>query len=291
MSNLENRIRSTYGNADELIVLVRKVDLENVINKSIEEIERALKIQDSTKLIAISGTILNNVNSRIVELKDPEEKQNIEYLLADIFQYYLGQVATQSNGPQIVKGIHDNLKITCEISGYNFEEFSAVLNIKKHQVLIPQTNKNLHYEWLGDEDELERLIQAIHDRGYFRSLKEFKKLFKPIIGNLVIVCNKDAKNELLLFFHLLKEDKLIRPKGKGSSGHFAPFVQYAVDNDSNFLFEKDINKKHELLKRNPVKYQKLTMKIRGVIGNCIRKEDGQAVDNGHCPPKKPKQLI
>jgi hypothetical protein len=255
MTHFEKIIRVNYANADELIQLVRSIDLENVINIALKQIEAAIKSGDKQKLINISGIILTSVNSKIQTLINSGDKVKVEYLLADIFQDFLSQIPINEDNKSILYQIQDSLKTTCELNNYDFNSLVSLLNLEKHLILLPKHEKRgLYYFWNGKSEELDGLVREIYDKGWINSVKEFKRLFKPVTSDLMVHCNQNKMNEILLLFQVLKETHLIQPKGKGSSGHFSPLVQYSVDNDENFLFKKSPNRIHEIMKRNMSKY-------------------------------------
>lgn len=287
LSKLETKISESYSNAENLISLLRKIDLENTINTAISKIESALKTNDSSKIISISGIVLSSINNKLSLLKDENDKKSIEYLLADIFQDYLNSIVQLANGQEILSQIDENLKSTCELHGYDHSAMVKIFNIEKHIVLLPKLNvdKRLYYKWNGQLEELDELAKDILDKKWILSVKEFKRLFRPIEGGLQIRCNKEKKDELLLLFQVLKEYCLIQPKGKGNSGHFAPFVTYAIDNEENYLFEKEINKHHDLMKRKMPEYKVLKGRIESIVLQNADKTIRQLRDNGHCPQR------
>ena len=276
MSKLESLIYETYGNADELITLVRKVDLENSLNVMLDKIEGALESDDSNKIVTISGLMLSGINSKLGNHPDPNEKQKLEYLLADIFERYLFLISKKPDGPQILALVDENLKETCEIAGYDYNALSSLFNIKKHVVLLPQRKSySYHYEWHGVQYELDEVIRDIADKKWIYSVKEMKRIFAPVSGNLQVRCNPQKKAELLILIHVLKEKEMITPKGRGNSGHFTPICTYAVDNGGNFIYQKAVNKLHHRLKQNTTKYAELIGKAESIIRNNAPKSAGQ----------------
>jgi hypothetical protein len=288
LSKLEKKITESYSNADHLISLLRKIDLEKTINVAISKIEDALKTNDSNKIISISGIVLSSINSKLTYLNSDNEKKSIEYLLADIFQDYLDNIVHLQNGQDVLAQINENLKNTCELHAYDYSAMIKIFNIEKHIVLLPKLkiNKSLYYKWNGHLEELDELARDIFDKKWIYSVKEFKRLFKPIEGSLQVRCNKDKKDELLLLFQVLKEYGLIQPKGKNNSGHFTPFVNYAIDNEENYLFEKAINKHHNKMKRKMDEYEVLKGRIELIVVQNMDKTICRLRDNGHCPQKK-----
>lgn len=277
LSKLEKKIKDSYSDSNFLISIIRKIDLEASLNRMIDLIETALFDNNTSKVKAISGVILNEINTKIGKIKDLDEKKKIEYLLADIFQEYIENIAYQENGKNILIQINENLKSTCDLLGYDYNAFSKIFNIDKHIILTPQRKNlnQLHYEWIGKSIEIDEIAKDIYDKKWIYSVKEFKRLFKPVTGNLQIRCNREKKKELLLLFHILKEKGLIRPIGKGNSGHFAPFVKYAIDNEEKYLFEKAANKFHDSIKRKESEYSAIKRKVEGIVMQNVSKSNRQ----------------
>ncbi|MBL7729797.1 MAG: hypothetical protein JNM88_01355 [Chitinophagaceae bacterium] len=289
MTTIEKKILEKYENAGKLIELVREYDLENVINKAIQQIESKIRNKKTQDLPRLSGIILNDINSLISKINDPGKKKQIEYLLSDIFQEYLKKISEEENSQTILSEIQEGIRTACDYSGYDYDKLSAYLNIEKQQVLLPRKNRrDIYYDWNGEVHELDELARHIYDMKLILSVKEFKRLFSPVSGHLSLKCNQEYTDKLLVLFQILKERKLITPKGKGNSGHFTPFVQYSTDNEGNFLIEKSANKEHEKLKRNKAKYQKLREKMEGVVNGIVNKPIRQPRDNDRYPLQKGK---
>ncbi|CAG0988943.1 hypothetical protein FLAV_02193 [Flavobacteriales bacterium] len=289
MTTIEKKIKDKYEHADNLIDLIREFQLENVINQAIHQIELKLTGGKITDLPKLSGIILNDINSYVSKITDTEKKKQIEYLLGDIFQDYLTEILQSKNSESVLTEIQANIQAACEYRGYDYEKLSSFLNIEKKQILLPKQNqRSIYYDWNGELQELDELARDICDMRLILSVKEFKKLFKPVSGHLSVKCYRENIDKLLILFQVLKESCLITPKGKGNSGHFAPFVQYSVDKDGNFLIEKSANKEHEKLKRNASRYDKLHKKMESVVKANAGKSMRQRKDNGDCPPVKGK---
>lgn len=253
-----------YQNSDNLHSLLIKYNLDNTITKAIDSINGKLNGNEFKELPKISGIILNDINGIISEIKNDDEKKKIEYLLSDIFQDYIKNISIQDNSDTIINDIIENLKIACEYRGYDYNILTQVLGLEKTNVLKPKSKiKKTYYDWLGNEVELDEITRDLADKKIIYSIKEFKKLFKPVTDSFYVKFNKEFKDEIIVFFQLLKEKKLIKPKG--TSGHFAPLTQYSVDNENVFLIKKAINKEHERIKKNDVRHNEIRKKLTIVI--------------------------
>ncbi|MFN8208953.1 MAG: hypothetical protein U0T82_16325 [Bacteroidales bacterium] len=273
MTKIEKIISDKYANANELISLIQEFKLIDIINNAIEQVSIKFINGQIEDLPRLSGIILNDINSYLCRIKDMGKKKKIEYLLSDVFQDFLYEIEKHPNAKILVNEIQLNMKEACEYSGYNYDIISTYLNLQKHQILLPKSiQKDIYYNWNGNDKDLDELAKDLKDMRIINSVKEFKRMFKPIQGHLSVHFNIERYKELLILFQILKEFRLITPKG--TSGHFAPLVQYAVDNDGDFLIKKSANKEHEKLKRNKAEYKQLWHKLEEIVrintGNSMR---------------------
>lgn len=261
---------NNYQNSDELHSLLSKYNLENTITTAISSINSKMIGNEFNELPKISGIILNEINSVVTIIDNTNEKKKIEYLLSDIFQNYINKISELDDSELVVKDIIENLKTACEYRGYDYKILNSILGLEKVTVLKPRAiTKKTYYEWLGKEYELDEITRDLADKKIISSIKEFKKLFKPVTDSFYVIFNKKFKDEIIVLFNLLKEKKLIKPKG--TSGYFAPLVQYSMDNEKKFLIEKGINKEHERIKKNKVKHAEIKEKLTLIIEKNLTK--------------------
>lgn len=272
MKDIKQKLAEKYENSKDLLDILSEFNLDALIFKTINLIQKKIrgnKIEDLPKL---SGIILNEVNSIISNIKEPEKKRKIEYLLSDIFQEYILEIYKAKNAESIIDELKDNIKNACEYRGYDSNEIFELLGLEKHSVLIPKKHeKKLYYEWLGKEIELDEISKDLFDKKIIYSIKEFKKLFKPFSDTFYVKFNIKYKDEIIVFIQLLKDFKLLKPKGSGNSGHFAPFVNYAVDNENNIFNKKPINKEHARIKKNKIKHLEIKEKMEIIIKSNLLK--------------------
>lgn len=266
MSLLYQKLKDKYGNSDDLINVIERYNLHDILIKAINNIETKLENIELTSLINISGIVLTQVNSVLSSIQNQDDKRQLEYLIADIFDDYLKLVYAQPNSEEIINGIVENLRLVCEYNGYDFEVLHRMLNIEKHEFLLPrQPTKNVYYEWLKTQQELDDITKDLAASKIIYSIKEFKSLFKENRGNTKVRFYREKKAEVIILFQVMKELKLAKPKGKGNSGHFAPFVEYAVDNENNFFIENAIFREHDKLKRTKDKYLNIKEKMQNLL--------------------------
>jgi hypothetical protein len=272
MKDLKWKLSQKYENADEIYELLKKFNLDKVAQTAIQQIDRRITNNKVDDLPKISGIILNDINVVISTVKDSDDKRKLEYFLSDLFQDYISQVSIQPNSQHIIKEIIENIRTACEYRGYNYKELERLLSLEKQTVVVRKVTNELYYEWQREEKELDEIAKDLADKKYIYSVKEFRKLFKP--APIYVRFNKAYKDEIIVFFQILKEKKLIIPRGKGNSGHFSAFVKYAMDNENNFFIQNRINKEHERIKKNGSRHMQLKKKIERILFGNI-KERGQ----------------
>lgn len=266
MSNIEKIITKNYQDSSSLINLIRKYDFERFLNGTLSEIEIARANSDTKKLTELATTCLIKINENLKGINS-KEKEQLEYLLSDVFQTILKNIDSENT----LSEIQNTLLNACKLSGYNYDVLEQMLGLKKQQILKSRpSNRNLpYYEWEGLDYELNGLLDFLIDNKIIVSKKDFRKIFNPINDHFDYKGNKDKVSDLVLVFSILKEKKLIKPKI--NSGHFAPLVRYGVDNDGRYLFQKNPNKIHEYLKRNNDLYSRIRDKYEKIINNLAKK--------------------
>lgn len=283
-SFLERKIEEKYQDSDRLIKLVREIELEIILSNSIEQIEQDISNNHFDSLVTKSGFILTNINTRLGKLNDAKKKKDLEYLISDLFVEYLEQVALLENGDQTLLKIQENLKIACGIGEFNYQELSSLLRIEKaatiqhkkilqqdevtlqhHKITLQREQKKFYYyDWNRDDTySIDEFANSLYKKNIIFSVKEFKRMFKPVTDKFSVRCNPEKKDLLLVIFDVLKVLGIITPRE--ISGHFAPLNFYAVDNNNDILFKKSPNQIHKNLKRNKRKYQKIKEKAEKIV--------------------------
>lgn len=269
MKDLKSKLSQKYENADEIYELLKKFNLDKVALTAIQQIDSKINNNKVDDLPKISGIILNDINVVISTVKDPDDKRKLEYFLSDLFQDYISQISKQPNSLRLIKEIIENIRTACEYRGYNYTELERLLSLEKQTVVVRKVTNELYYEWQREEQELDEIAKDLADKKYIYSVKEFRKLFKS--DPTYVRFNKTYKDEVIVFFQILKEKKLIIPRGKGNSGHFTAFVKYAMDNENNFFIQNKINKEHERIKKNSSRHLQLKEKVEKIIIGNLKK--------------------
>jgi len=267
-SLLEKKLLEKYLDADKHIAIIRKYDFENYIN-NVFKIIGELKNEKSEKdIISVSNSILTKINEKLKQVSSETDKKTIKYLLSDIFNEYIKELDEKLSA-SFMPTLIENLKRTSLLSNYDFSELEKLLQFDFYDTLKPKKNNNdkrIYYSWNGKEHQFDELIGDLKDKQIILNRKEFKMLFQSS-GNAFYRGNKEKTDDLLIIFVVLKEMKLIKPKC--TSGYFSPLFKYGIDNENNFLFKKQPNKHHELLKRNHHNYNKLKGKYEKWINSIL----------------------
>lgn len=267
MSKIEKIIIDNYQDSRSLINLIQKYDFERFLNGLLSEIEFAIINSDTKRLSELATSSLIRINENLKGI-NPKEKEQLEFLLSDIFQSIMNNIES----PEILSEIQTTLLKACNLSGYSYETLEHMLGLKKQQILRPKPESKKgfpYYAWLGLDYELNSLLDFLVDKGVILSKKGFRKIFNPITDHFDYKGNKEKIGDFVLIFSLLKEKCLLKPKF--NSGHFSPLVRYGVDNDGDYLFKKAPNKIHEYLKRDKAVYNRLRDKYEGIINSIAKK--------------------
>jgi hypothetical protein len=257
--NIETILKDLYSEIEMPLQILRKYELETVLNNSIREIKKQLNESPSnfSAFRDIASSILVSINGILRHIEDPLEKSYLEILLKDIAVYLLENAESNVSNPEkFVAEIISSLQTASSIHGYNFEALVALLKLNKagHLKLIFQNSgKQYHYEWMGSKADLDELLATMLSEQWINSIKDFRKIFSDHrVDNLGIKFSRLKLKELIVLFDLLKEKDLIRPKG--GKGHFHPLKVHLVDLEKDILFTRDPKVVKMIAKRNEEKW-------------------------------------
>jgi len=278
--DLDKKIESEYHDGDKLLALVKKYELGRLIAVSIECISTNIYNQELDQIPSTACSILSQINTNLQTVDTEEEKTKLEYLLSDIFNELIGSLPNTEEGIQILGKTKNAIKTCCRIGNYDFKQFSKFIDFKeKINHFSIQSKSSYYYQWLANDWELDKLAKIIQHKKLIKSLVEFKKLFSFISNSHCVVCYEKNKDKLLVLVHSLRKCQIIKPRG--TSGHFKPLTNYAMNENYDFLFSKDSNKYHNKLKANTKYYQQLIDFSIGIIKNSVSTTVGQWSDNGN----------
>jgi hypothetical protein len=258
-SLLEKKLQKKYIDADKHIAIIRKYDFENYINKVFQIVDDLKSEKSEKDIISVSNSILTKVNEKLKQVKSENDKKTIKYLLSDIFSEYINEL-DENLSTDFIPTLIENLKRTSLISSYNYSELEKLLQFDFYTTLKPKKKnykERVYYSWNGKTHQLDTFLKDLRDKNIILKPKEFKMLFQSS-GDAFYYGNKDKTDDLVIIFVILKEMKIVNPKL--TSGYLKPLFEFGLDNENNFLFKKQPNKYHDLLKRNTQNYNKLKEK-------------------------------
>ncbi|MBT1697141.1 hypothetical protein KK083_09665 [Fulvivirgaceae bacterium PWU4] len=259
---IEGIMSKLFYNDEKPIQLLRKHNLEELFNNSIQVIKLEVEKRpiDFGKFRDIASSVLVSVNSKLREITDPYEKGYLELILKEVADYLLSKITSAAgNSGKLIIEIISALETTSLLNGYNFEALIALLqlNRKGSKYLASRLDGSFYYQWNGNDNDLNELIQTLKAEGWIANTRDFKKLFTNHGDqNLRIAFSPGKIYELLALFDELKSNGLITPRG--CKGHFYPLRRYLVDLENNFLFENDPKTAKMIAKRNRSKWEKMT---------------------------------
>jgi len=265
--DLEQILEFLFVNKTEAFALVKKYDLESILQKGFEAVknyshDRSLK---SCRIGDISAFVLMGVNNKLKVITDLNEKRKLELLLRDIANYLIGKtISTSTEGPEnIIQEIKLSCKAACEFHDYNYEALLDTLDLHKFEKLYPSSSA-IYYDWNGSRQDLDELARNLKSDDCIQSVREFKFLFSPSVSNSFTVhISKEKLPFLLALFDELKFTGLITPKG--NKGHFHPLRVHGVDFDQKVLIQKDPKSIKFSNKKNTIKWTQLSQKAKNWI--------------------------
>jgi hypothetical protein len=251
--NFEQILRELFHDPEKPLALLRKHKLELLFINSIELISEEIKQTtiDFGKVRDIASTVLVTVNSRLREIEDENERGRLEQIAKEIAEYLLMNLLNSSKSSnKILLEITAALQTTSKLNGYNFEALVAILKLSRKSAIFKlPLRSGYSYKWNGPETDLDDLLRNMKDAGWIGSSKSFKTLFTDHKAEVLnIPYAKEKLCDLLALFDVLKNRKLISPKG--GKGHFHPLTVHLVDLDNNFLLDRSPKTIKSIAKRN-----------------------------------------
>jgi len=255
---LEGILREIYSNdIQEGIEILNRYDFYNTIQKNIDFLNKDNK--DKKVIKHLVGHFLHSINQKLLKIDDLEDKMYLKIIISDVGLYLIKtQFKNQNINIEDLKEINNQLKYTCEIEGYDFEELQKLLGLDQiykflQDDLRDNIKKVIYFEWLGKNNHFDEIVDTLKTEGVIRSKKEFKKLFTENPVNVRIdIAQKDF---LIIFIDYLKESNLLTTKPK--KGHLLVLRECIVDDDKKRIFKKEMKHEKYRIKKNAQKYNEL----------------------------------
>ncbi|WP_299112032.1 hypothetical protein [uncultured Winogradskyella sp.] len=249
-----------FNNVDESILLLKKYELYDIVQQNLSYLKNK-KERDTKKVFdTITISFLQTVNTILHAIEDIDIRNDLKYILSNIGHYIIDNFADyQILTITELKSLRESLISLSEIKGYNFKDIDSHLQLNR--LIRKMENKStvasndmpkVYYDWLGNINKLDEIADNLYSERAIKSVKTFKKLFKPEPVNLEI---NPAKSDLVfVLFDILHEKKLIQPKNR--RGKFLALKQHSVDLQGKVLFKKAPKYiKQEIKKREETYYQ------------------------------------
>lgn len=268
---LDQILYELFADKETPISLLKRYNLYNVLNNGISLIKNATDNHpvDASKFREISASILVSVNSRLVVVTDPAEKQHLELLISEIVQYLLRKVIERIDQPNVLLNyLKESLQTASSINGYDFEALRNLLKLNHYQSTLPIIKHGgiFYYDWLGKDYDLTDLADNLKAEKSLVSVKDFKRLFTNHNDHsLKVQFSRSNIPFLLALFDELKFRKLIFPKG--NKGHFHPLRAYGVDFENKLLIDREPKTIKYIAQKNPEKWRQYLDKVKSWIGS------------------------
>lgn len=271
-------INEIYVNQqEETLALLTKYSANQILESTIEIIKENIVSGDGNfeiKIGHIASNCLFGANSKLQLVNNNSEKKKLEYILSSISKHLLRKMFEENTGSnqKTLKNLHDSLKGTCQMHGYNFEELRNFLQFDLSELPIIKSpvklGKNIiyYYEWQGIPHELDRLVGKLRIKEYIPNVKHFKKLFKAHDGNIRVKINDGSLDFIIVLFDILsrKNKKLIIPRGERAK-KFTPLKYYLVDHEEKLLIKKEPKHIKYTINKNVEKSNKLYKKAQKLV--------------------------
>lgn len=264
---------------DHILKFLTRYDLVEILNKLVDNVDEQIKdkIISSISISSISTSFLTNINARLSEIKNPEDKKELEYLLSDISIHLMKKMLNHSNlsPDEFLLGVEEALQTTCKLYGWDFNTLSRILRLELTTAVAnksvevkseknPESNvQSYFYLWNVKLEKLDDLAADLKSENCIKNVRNFKMLFRPHKRPIKVSINRDSLSLIIVIFDILKRKGLITPKG--NKGHFMPIKTHCVDFEGKKLIEKQPKQYLASIKRNPDKYKKLKDKAENWI--------------------------
>ncbi|WP_299676363.1 hypothetical protein [uncultured Dokdonia sp.] len=257
---IEEILSDVYGDdTGGAIELLDEYNLREVVNEKLLYLKRKTNFLDIDHISTFSFSLLKAINNIVLKVENGKDKRLLKYTLADIGNYLIKKLIEQEKMTfEDFEELGKSLREFCELEGYNYQDLERLLQIDR-SIKIKTNHKNLsviknqinvYYEWNGNKDLLEYIIDNLKSEKIIVLKSEFEKLFSVTPKQVRI--KRDSKDFIIVLFDVLKNKKLITPRG--NKGHFVPLKSFAIDFDKKVLFKKEMKLYKQAIKKKIAKY-------------------------------------
>jgi hypothetical protein len=233
------------------VPIIKSIDL---INRHLKEAKHELDNYGTLQVSHIATALLIKINEYLRNLKlkrEKKEKQDLEYILGNVFRRVLVQITSQLPSDKKIKFatvIYSSLKETCELYNYDFLQLMSFLSIENYayekvvsnydtKLITPDsTNSNQIpcYFWTsGSSEEFSAFVQILKKHEIAEDAMQIENLFKNPTKNLAIKLDEKRVVFVMQFLSCLNDTKFISANGYG----FYQVLQCHVRNFENVFLK------------------------------------------------------
>jgi hypothetical protein len=263
---LHNLLEEVFQDKDTALILLKKYDLIEALEKAIDAIKKVLDKPpvSVSSLAGLAPSVLFAVNSRLGSVNDSTDKLNLEILVSDVAHHLIKKLMDECKQPvTALREIKNALKSATDFGIYNFD---SLLTLLKYDVLekLYYKDETYWYDWQGKLHELDELSDKLKKLKNIKSVKDFKKLFESHNNpELRVELSSDSAPFLIALFDELKDKELIIPRG--GTGHFHPLRVYGFNPKGEFLMKNEPRFIKKNAKRHPKKWAKIENKAKELV--------------------------
>ena len=252
---MKSIIKELFVNKEQYVLnLLVKHSLNQPIQNLVKIINARIQRQHlkSIGLKGIPSSFLTIINYKYIsKVQGKNEKEELEYLIAEITIYFLNKYIQSVKAPQseIIHELKIELKSACELNNFDYKELNRAFPIEtlvkfaKNSINKSEESNLLtkppiyYYEWNGRYNyDLDDLVKNLETENHILDVRGFKKIFNKHSGDITILINRESLDFIIVLFDILgnKNKQLLIPQGR-NCGKFHPLKIYAVDFEKKVL--------------------------------------------------------